>query len=420
MSGIGGNGGGGAALGGAVFVREGGTLILNDTAFQGSYTVIGGIAGGSGATAGQAHGAVMFLDAGTSTTIGVSSGNTITIDANDAIAGAGALTKAGGGTLVLGGTSSYTGGTLLNGGTLHLEVAKAAGTGQITFGAGSQTLSLENATFASVGSDNYVFQNVMQAFGPGDAIDLTGVDPTNVSISYNAGTGFLAVSAGSLTYAFMVLKPSSVDFVTESDGAGGMRIVLGEGVTIVGTGKADVIDAKHTVAGQPLPGAHADWIQGKGGNDKISGHGGNDWLQGGAGRDHLKGGKGDDRLEGGRGDNKLKGGKGEDVFVFAHNLDKTVGKSSKKADGHARIKDFEIGKDLVELDADVFAAVGSALEAGEFRHGKRAKDDDDHIFYHAKSGRLFYDEDGKGGADAVQVGRLDKKLDLDEGHFLVA
>jgi hypothetical protein len=241
-----------------------------------------------------------------------------------------------------------------------------------------------------------------------------------VSVSYNAGTGFLAVTAGGLTYAFMVLKPSSVDFVTESDGTGGMRIVLGEGVTIVGTGKADVIDATHTVVGQPLPGAHADWIQGKGGNDKITGHGGNDWLQGGAGRDQLKGGKGDDRLEGGRGDNKLKGGKGEDVFVFAHHLDDTLGKSGQKANGHARIKDFEIGTDMIELDADVFAAVGTALEAGEFRIGRQAKDDDDHVLYHAKSGRMFYDEDGKGGADAVQIARLDKKLDLDEGHFLVA
>ena len=74
---------------------------------------------------------------------------------------------------------------------------------------------------------------------------------------------------------------------------------------------------------------------------------------------------------------------------------------------------------MIELDAGVFLAIGPTLDEGEFRLGRKAKDEDDHILYHAKSGRLLYDDDGKGGDDAIVFARLDRKLDLDEGHFLV-
>jgi len=37
-----------------------------------------------------------------------------------------------------------------------------------------------------------------------------------------------------------------------------------------------------------------------------------------------------------------------------------------------------------------------------------------------KSGRLLFDGDGQGGDVAVQIARLDKKLDLNESHFIVA
>ena len=88
------DGGGGAALGGAVFVRGGGTLILRDTASPATYSVAGGTTPGQGgATAGEAHGSMMFL-LGTGTTVfDVAAGDSDTISSvgPGAIAGTGGL-----------------------------------------------------------------------------------------------------------------------------------------------------------------------------------------------------------------------------------------------------------------------------------------------------------------------------------------
>jgi serralysin len=69
------------------------------------------------------------------------------------------------------------------------------------------------------------------------------------------------------------------------------------GVTILGTGKNETIDATHTVPGQPLPTNLDDTILGAGGNDAISGLGGNDIINGGKGIDVLHGGDGNDTFQ---------------------------------------------------------------------------------------------------------------------------
>ncbi|HXG78677.1 MAG TPA: choice-of-anchor Q domain-containing protein, partial [Methyloceanibacter sp.] len=69
------------------------------------------------------------------------------------------------------------------------------------------------------------------------------------------------------------------------------------GVVIVGTGKADTVNAGQTVSGQPLPGAGNDTILGRGGNDRLSGLDGDDTLIGGRGRDKLGGGDGEDHFQ---------------------------------------------------------------------------------------------------------------------------
>ena len=66
------------------------------------------------------------------------------------------------------------------------------------------------------------------------------------------------------------------------------------GVTINGTAGNDLIDATHTVAGQPLPTNEEDVINGGNGRDTINGLGGNDTLNGGANSDTMIGGTGDD------------------------------------------------------------------------------------------------------------------------------
>jgi type VI protein secretion system component Hcp len=67
------------------------------------------------------------------------------------------------------------------------------------------------------------------------------------------------------------------------------------GVTVNGTSGADLITTAQTVAGQLLPGAGNDTLNGLNGDDTLSGGVGNDVLDGGSGVDNMSGGLGDDR-----------------------------------------------------------------------------------------------------------------------------
>jgi hypothetical protein len=182
------------------------------------------------------------------------------------------------------------------------------------------------------------------------------------------------------------------------------------GVTIKGGKKKDVVDSGKTVKGSVLPTGEEDTIIGKGKTDKLSGLGGNDKIDGGKANDKLLGGDGDDWLTGGKGNDKLSGGAGVDSFVF----------NAKLKDNVDKIKGFATGTDRILLDDKVFKALSAgALPAEDFVIGKKAKDGSDHVIYNAKNGQLLYDQDGKGGNDALLFAKTGKGLDLDAGDFLV-
>lgn len=86
------------------------------------------------------------------------------------------------------------------------------------------------------------------------------------------------------------------------------------------------------------------------GSDRFVGGDGAEVVDGGDGRDRIHGGGGDDRLDGGGGlFDRLFGGEGADVFVF-----------DGSPDGErdvARIRDFEVGIDSLELSGTVSDAV---------------------------------------------------------------
>jgi hypothetical protein len=79
------------------------------------------------------------------------------------------------------------------------------------------------------------------------------------------------------------------------------------------------------------------------GRDRLHGEDGADRLSGGAERDLLYGGAGNDTLNGGGGNDFLTGGPGSDLFVFA------------PGSGDDRIRDWEDGRDLIDLTAYGFA-----------------------------------------------------------------
>lgn len=122
-----GPGGGGAGLGGAIFIQNGGSVTIQDATFT-SNSVVKGNAGtpGTGAGAavdGEALGAEIFMMAGGSLTLNISSG---TVTFSEGIRGdqgagggsGGGFTKSGAGTVALGGTNDFTGTSTVSAGTL--------------------------------------------------------------------------------------------------------------------------------------------------------------------------------------------------------------------------------------------------------------------------------------------------------------
>jgi Ca2+-binding RTX toxin-like protein len=154
-------------------------------------------------------------------------------------------------------------------------------------------------------------------------------------------------------------------------------------------------------------GSGIDTIAGDAGNDMISGGSGNDFLRGGDGNDVISGGEGDDEIAGGTGTDVLRGGDGADQFFFLE------APGTANADA---IRDFSRKEgDKLLLLSTVFDAIGTSLSKKEFVKGGKAKDDDDFVLY--KNGRLFYDEDGKGGTGKVLIATLDKSVKLSHADF---
>ncbi len=178
-----------------------------------------------------------------------------------------------------------------------------------------------------------------------------------------------------------------------------------------------------------------DLLEGGTGNDVLSGGMDKDELHGGAGADYLSAGqgddtlygddenqsgndmlygrKGDDVLSGGLGNDTLSGGDGKDVYLF----DTALG-----AENVDTILDFTSGTDSIKLDKTVFTQLGDDLSAGAFVSSATgaAVDGDDRILYNTTTGALFYDADGKDGADAVQFATIEgKPEDLKATDFIV-
>jgi autotransporter-associated beta strand protein len=164
-------------------------------------------------------GSAMYLAQGSITaTLNVSTGSA-TIAGIDAIAGPGALAKAGAGMLVLADSNTYVGGTALEAGTLDLAALQAAGPGIITFASGSQTLRIENAALSG-----NAFTNTIDSFGTGDAIDLAGlVFAPGATVTYNTSSHLLAVTSNGITDMLTLTNPASTHFIAASDGASARR-----------------------------------------------------------------------------------------------------------------------------------------------------------------------------------------------------
>ncbi len=156
-----------------------------------------------------------------------------------------------------------------------------------------------------------------------------------------------------------------------------------------------------------------DRLTGDDGANALYGQAGNDRLIGNLGNDTIIGGSGNDRLDGGYGNDRLTGEAGRDSFVFSTTLN--------AAENVDRIRGFSVKNDTIRLDDAIFTAAGSAgvLKAAAFYRGAAAHDANDRIIYDRATGALYYDPDGTGAQEQVQIAQLNARLGLKNNDFLI-
>ncbi|RDI60194.1 calcium-binding protein [Microvirga subterranea] len=159
-------------------------------------------------------------------------------------------------------------------------------------------------------------------------------------------------------------------------------------------------------------------VNGTNASEQIDGRSSNDRLYGLNGNDRLNGNDGNDWLIGGLGKDVLTGGGGADVFVFD--------KKPNKKTNYDTVRDFNVRDDSVYLDNAIFKKLGKGSEANPgklnkafFKISDKAQDFNDYLIYNKKTGILYYDSDGSGGAQQVEIAKLSKNLKLTYKDFFV-
>lgn len=147
----------------------------------------------------------------------------------------------------------------------------------------------------------------------------------------------------------------------------------------------------------------------------MIGNAGANSLTGSAYNDSLDGGLGADTLIGGAGNDTLTGGLGADVFVFNQAPNAT--------------NNIDVYTDFTAVDDDIWLAKSAlsglgavgALDTDAFWASANgtASDATDRILYDTVTGALYYDADGTGAVDAVQIAKFDAGTTLTAGDFFV-
>ena len=129
----------------------------------------------------------------------------------------------------------------------------------------------------------------------------------------------------------------------------------------------------------------------------------------------MLGGAGNDRLYGGEGQDIQTGGTGRDLFVFdlspntPGNVDVITDFAHAQGDKIAlSMADFTGFTHTGTIGADQFYAAAGATAA---------HDVNDRIIYNTTDGALYYDADGQGGVDAVQIATIQSHDTANLGYY---
>jgi Ca2+-binding RTX toxin-like protein len=224
------------------------------------------------------------------------------------------------------------------------------------------------------------------SLSPGDAVFLTDSGTTIASLASSDPSALAARGIVGFNATDNVISVSVAQYAT----LGAFQFAADDTFKVNGTSASETINGRSS----------SDHIKGFGGNDGLNGGEGNDWLYGGAGKDVMV------------------GGGGADGFVFDTKLNKKT--------NYDTVRDFNVRDDSVYLDNAIFKKLGKGSEANPgklnkafFQVGERADDRNDYLIYNKKTGVLYYDADGSGGAKQVEIAKLSKNLKLTEKDFFI-
>ncbi|NBJ12377.1 hypothetical protein GR304_15860 [Microvirga sp. SYSU G3D207] len=196
---------------------------------------------------------------------------------------------------------------------------------------------------------------------------------------------------------------SGNDVVTEASGAGRDSVIALSSYTLSADAEVEILQLGNLSSGSSANLTGSDTA------NEITGHGG---------ANILKGFGGNDRIYGKTGNDKLYGGLGKDMFVFDTAMHKT-----RNVD---KIYDFKSKDDSFWLDNKIFTKIGlgtetwpKKLKSDMFVNGTKAQDREDRIVYDKKTGNLYYDKDGTGGAAQVKIATISNKAKLYFHDFFV-
>jgi len=147
-------------------------------------------------------------------------------------------------------------------------------------------------------------------------------------------------------------------------------------------------------------------------HNTLTGNEANNLLSGKSGDDTLLGGMGSDRLVGGLGADILTGGDGPDRFIRKYSNT-----------GVDTITDFNVfARDAFLVSASGFGGElvrGTVITEAQFTVGEAALDESDRFIYNSTTGGLFFDSDGIGISETIQIAQLSSGLAMTNANILV-
>lgn len=244
--------------------------------------------------------------------------------------------------------------------------------------------------------DGNVIHRTLWDGGGDDTFDLTNLS-TDLNVDLNAGAVIDLDVGGYDNRAFTgdTMDLYHLDEWTWSDGHIWMsELYEGNGASLIENvfaGSGDDVLTGNGVGNDIRGGLGNDTIYGDGGWDELYGGDGNDTIDGGKGSDNIFGGSGndtiyggnhsdtiyggvdDDTIDGGNHSDYIQGGGGNDVVRGGHGDDTLEGGSGSDifewigdgSEGHDTVLDFEVGVDLIELDASLASTTTLTTSGGD-------------------------------------------------------